>query len=72
MFRDLLLNVVRAAYENPDTAATVASGGLAMIQNPDSAVANVAEDKPAARKPRPTAEPWTMERARLYFLATCL
>ena len=53
MFRDffssLLLNVVRAADENRDTAATVASGGLAMIPNPDSAVANVAEDKPAER-----------------------
>ena len=40
LFRDffcsLLLNVVRAADENPDTASTVASGGLEIIPNPDS------------------------------------
>ena len=39
LFSSCLLNAVRTADENPDTAATVASGGLATIPNPDSAVA---------------------------------
>ena len=68
----LLLNAVRPANENPERAATLASGGLAIMPKPVWAVANPAEDKPAARKPRPTAEPWTMECVRLYFFATCL
>ena len=46
--------------------------GLATIPKPVKAVARVADDSPAEREPRPTAEMCVIECVLLYFFATCL
>ena len=64
----LLLIAAKPTEDNPKTAATPGSAGLATIPKPVKAVARVADDSPAESEPRPTAELCVMECVLLYFL----
>ena len=62
-----LLTTVKHADNKPKTVATPASAGLATIPKPFKAVARVADDSPAEREPRPTAEMCVRVCVLLYF-----
>ena len=66
-FLSRLLTIVKPADNKPKTVATPASAGLATIPKPVKAVARVADDNPAERQPRPTAEMCAMECVFYFF-----